>query len=303
MTLSFAGSVKGEDKNELIEVLIQYMEQHQYMEYGEVDDMFPPTATFDLIYVDGDYYTFLGGVGGGYGAYIKNIERVGDCVQVTYCLIHYYDGPLGEGYSTRYALMTYKEENGLGFWSVYRESDQSLVNEAEGIECDYFAQFDTSASPLATTEQGAGIDASTGELLSTEEGDTEETGNEEAEPEEVERKKGHGTEDEKSGFPWLVVILSSLGALLLGGGVTALVILKKTKNGGKQQPQQYAQPQYGQPPMQQPVQPQYGQQQQQPYYDPSQMQQQMQYGQQPYYDPSQMQQPQQYSGQQPPYDR
>ena len=51
-----------------------------------------------------NYYSGLFGVGGGYGAYINDIEKLGGVYHITYTEIVYPDGPAGVLYNRRYAL-------------------------------------------------------------------------------------------------------------------------------------------------------------------------------------------------------
>lgn len=216
-----------------------------------------------MYYKDGDYYAALGGVGGGYGAYIKEIKRVGNCFHVTYEKVRYPDGPIGNEYETRYALFTVKELDGRNYWSIYRESAEELTDQAEGIQSDF---FDKKGKEDPTTEE-----ITTEEKVTTEEEITtteEETETEEETTEEPARGRGPAKKEkgeESSGFPIAAIIgIAAAWVLAIGGAVTAIVLGKKKKAVQTPvqpqmpvqpvQPEMPAQPQQSIQPVQQPQQ-------------------------------------------------
>ena len=246
--------------------------------YNLSDAQIKELRSFDgdyMYYQNGDYYAALGGVGGGYGAYVTGIERVGDCFQVTYKRVYYPDGPMGNEYETRYALFTVKELDGRNYWSIYREGADDLSDEAEGIKSDFFEKYDRQEQ---TTEE-----VTTEETVTTEEELTtteEETDTEEETTEEPARGRGPAKKEkgeESSGFPIAAIIgIAAAWVLAIGGAVFAILHGKKKKAqqtaqpAGHQtqmpvqpvQPEVPAQPQQSIQPVQQP------QQTQQPAYCP-----------------------------------
>ena len=95
-----------------------------------------------IYYYDQDYYTCMGGVGGGYGAFLDDIENLGGVYQISYHQITVPDGPTVLQYDRKYALMAYKKIDGVYYWSLYRVSDTPFTQEdadniGVGFEIDY----------------------------------------------------------------------------------------------------------------------------------------------------------------------
>ena len=95
-----------------------------------------------IYYYDQDYYTLMGGVGGGYGAYLDDIEDLGGVYQISYHQITVPDGPTVLQYDKKYALVAYKKIDGVHYWSLYRVSDAPFTQEdadniGVGFEIDY----------------------------------------------------------------------------------------------------------------------------------------------------------------------
>ena len=228
-------------------------------------------------YQDGNYYCVLGGVGGGYGSYIKKIEREGEVFQVTFTEVYYPDGPMGNEYTTKYALMSYKELEGKGYWSLYAASAKPVADRVGEIEKEFFGgsgKEEQTTEEVTTTEKETVTEEittveETTEITETEEETTEEPARGRASREEKEDKK------DKSGFPLVAIIaIAGVWVFAIAGAVTAIVLGKKKKaTQPVQQPpiqpvQQQVQPVQ---PVQQPVQPEQPQpvqQQAQPGYCP-----------------------------------
>jgi len=82
----------------------------------------------DIYYLDGCYYFFIGGIGGGFWAEVMNVEQRGMRYYVEYHLYDVYDNMDGEDvYHRRNAVLSRKEINGKEYWSLYsdREADES----------------------------------------------------------------------------------------------------------------------------------------------------------------------------------
>ena len=90
-----------------------------------------------VYYYDNDYYTGMGGVGGGFGSYLDNIEDLGGVYQISYHQITVPDGPTVLHYDKKYALIAYKKIDGVGYWSLYKVSDRPLYEEAELIDVGF----------------------------------------------------------------------------------------------------------------------------------------------------------------------
>ena len=95
-----------------------------------------------IYYYNQDYYTIIRGVGGGYGAYLDDIEDLGGVYQITYHQITVPDGPTVLQYDRKYALMAYKKIDGVYYWSLYRVSDTPFTQEdadniGVGFEINY----------------------------------------------------------------------------------------------------------------------------------------------------------------------
>ena len=89
-------------------------------------------------YYNQDYYIWMGGVGGGYGSYLDDIEDLGGVYQITYHQITIPDGPGHFLYDKKYALVAYKKIEGKGYWSLYKVSDQPLYKDAELIDVGFY---------------------------------------------------------------------------------------------------------------------------------------------------------------------
>ncbi|SEG23200.1 Lipase (class 3) [Eubacterium ruminantium] len=88
-------------------------------------------------YYNNDYYAFLGGVGGGYSAYVSKLEKLGGVYHITYYQIIYPDGPGGVFYEKMYALAAYKKIDGVKYWSLYKTSTEPLYDEADKIDVGF----------------------------------------------------------------------------------------------------------------------------------------------------------------------
>ena len=91
----------------------------------------------DLYYYNQKYYSGTGGVGGGYSAYLDEIENLGGVYQITYHQIIIPDGPTNVNYKTKYALAAYKKIDGKGYWSIYKVADKPLYDEADLIDLGF----------------------------------------------------------------------------------------------------------------------------------------------------------------------
>ena len=91
----------------------------------------------DLYYYNQKYYSGTGGVGGGYSAYLDEIENLGGVYQITYHQIIVPDGPTNVNYKTKYALAAYKKIDGKGYWSIYKVADKPLYDEADLIDLGF----------------------------------------------------------------------------------------------------------------------------------------------------------------------
>lgn len=95
-----------------------------------------------VYYYDNDYYTSMGGVGGGFGSYLDNIEDLGGVYQISYHQITVPDGPTVLHYDKKYALVADKIIDGVHYWSLYRVSDTPFTQEdadniGVGFEINY----------------------------------------------------------------------------------------------------------------------------------------------------------------------
>ena len=95
-----------------------------------------------VYYYNQKYYSGIGGVGGGYSAYLDEIENLGGVYQLKYHQITIPDGPPKEYYDIKYALVAYKKIDGVHYWSLYRVSDTPFTQEdadniGVGFELDY----------------------------------------------------------------------------------------------------------------------------------------------------------------------
>lgn len=90
-----------------------------------------------IYYYDNDYFIGMGGVGGGFGSYLDNIEDLGGVYQISYHQITVPDGPTVLQYDKKYALVAYKKIDGVGYWSLYKVSDKPLYEEAELIDVGF----------------------------------------------------------------------------------------------------------------------------------------------------------------------
>lgn len=95
-----------------------------------------------IYYYDNDYFTGMGGVGGGFGSYLDNIEDLGGVYQISYHQITVPDGPTVLQYDKKYALVAYKKIDGVHYWSIYRVSDTPFTQEdvdniGVGFEINY----------------------------------------------------------------------------------------------------------------------------------------------------------------------
>ena len=91
--------------------------------YNWSDDMIQAAKDNDDSYYyfyDGNYYAYVGGVGGGYVPEIKSVEFNGTRYHITYDLITYGEGD--EFVGTHYAELEYKVIDGKGYWSIYKDS-------------------------------------------------------------------------------------------------------------------------------------------------------------------------------------
>ncbi len=95
-----------------------------------------------IYYYDNDYFTGMGGVGGGYGTYLDDIEDLGGVYQISYHQITVPDGPTVLHYDKKYALVADKKIDGVHYWSLYRVSDTPFTQEdadniGVGFEINY----------------------------------------------------------------------------------------------------------------------------------------------------------------------
>ena len=95
-------------------------------------------------YKDGKYHFSLGGVGGGYTAYVDAAETDGKLYHISYRVEDCYSEGI---YENRYAILEYKIIDGKGYWSVYQESDSPLFNMNE---------VTNSEPPEVTSQEEAG---------------------------------------------------------------------------------------------------------------------------------------------------
>lgn len=91
--------------------------------------------SYSHYYYNSDYYTSSGGVGGGFDAYLNDIEIIDGVYHVSYTEACIADGPGDIIYTQKYALMEYKIIDGRGWWSVYKTSEEPLEDtEAISVE-------------------------------------------------------------------------------------------------------------------------------------------------------------------------
>ena len=90
-----------------------------------------------IYYYNQDYFTGMGGVGGGFGVYLDDIEDLGGVYQISYHQITVPDGPEVLQYDKKYALVAYKKIEGKGYWSLYKVSDKPLYDEADLIDLGF----------------------------------------------------------------------------------------------------------------------------------------------------------------------
>lgn len=77
----------------------------------------------EIYYLDGSYYFFVGGIGGGYGAEVTHVEQRGKRYYVEYDLYDFYS----EEPEPRCALMALKYIDGKEYWTLYydREAEKT----------------------------------------------------------------------------------------------------------------------------------------------------------------------------------
>jgi len=74
----------------------------------------------DIYYLDGYYYFFVGGIGGGFWAKVMSVEQRGMRYYVEYGLYDMYDNMDNEGvFQRRCAMLSRKEIDGKQYWSLY----------------------------------------------------------------------------------------------------------------------------------------------------------------------------------------
>lgn len=93
----------------------------------------------DIYYLDGYYYFFVGGIGGGFWAEAMSVEQRGMRYYVEYGLYDMYENMNDENiFQRRYAMLSRKEIDGKQYWTLYYDQE---ADEYAGQEIDSSTDF------------------------------------------------------------------------------------------------------------------------------------------------------------------